>query len=153
MIALLQIAITRSADDLSADLRACRQLRHLSPGQIEALVALSFDALRPTHRFVRVSDAFERAFAAHGYSCDTCDAVTDCDPKRLRYAADRALATLDGQVKLLLCGKCSDRFRMFCNRVFDRDPHIPHCNELEQMMIAWIASELLRETRRLERAA
>lgn len=156
MIALLQDATSRSADELSADLRACRQLRHVSTEALATLVAACFSTVSHAlyhRRFIRVATAFEQAFATHGYSCDTCSAITEPEPTRLRYAADRALANIDGRVKLLLCKNCSGRFKAFCHRTFDRDPHIPYSDDLEQMMIAWIASAVSREAKRVERAA
>lgn len=160
MILPFTIATSRAADDLRADLEACRSLRHVSPSDREGLVKFFFGDIEHSLRegkklpgtgrfFVWTWEAFEEAFSAYGYSCDVCGTVTAVPESRWRYVADRALSNLDGLVQLMLCRTCGDRFSVFCQRHFQREARVLYSRELEQMMLAFIANEVGREARRI----
>jgi hypothetical protein len=153
-------ATVRTADDLLADLEACRQLRHVSKAEKHSIVNFFFgDIQHPlregkklpgTNRFFMWTwEAFCEAFFIHGYACDTCDAVVEVGERDWRRGADRALQNLDGEVKLMLCHICRSRFSNFCQRKFDRDVRVPYSRDLEQMMIAFVASEVGALARRV----
>lgn len=144
----------RSASDLLADLQDCRVLRHLLDSERAAIIGRCFSDAKGFGRiYVRTTDAFAMAFERHGYSCDTCQEISEVSEDRLRYAADRALANLDGRVMLLLCKGCSTKFHSFCRREFNREARDRYTQETESMMLAWIAHEVHRHAIRIERAA
>lgn len=145
-------ATVRTADDLSADLGACRQLRHVSSAEKQAIVQFFFGDIQHPLRegrklpgtkryFMWTCEAFTEAFSVHGFSCDICGTVNKVGDQYWRRCADRALQNLDGQVKLMLCLVCRSRYSTFCQRKFQRDVHVPYCRDLEQMMLAFIAYE------------
>lgn len=144
MIFSLKDMTVQAASDLLADLGACRQLRHVAAGDLEAVV----DSVRNGRLSASVAWVFDQAFAVHGYACDVCGAVTAVSGERSRKAADRALDNLDGQVKLCLCLDCSRQCSQFCFREFGRGVRIPYCDDLEKMMLAYVAFETRTAARR-----
>lgn len=100
--------------------------------------------------YVYVSAAFEDAFGWHGYSCDICGEVTEISEDKLQYAADRALSNLDGLTKLMFCYGCSRKFAVFSMRHFNIEVRSRYSPELERIMLAYIAAELLRATTRVQ---
>lgn len=152
-------ATARSASDLLADLQACRQLRHVSDIDKQAMVHFFFGEIEsgllesrklPNGRyFVWLHEAFEEAVSVHGYSCDCCGSIVEVREDCWRYAADRMLHNLDGQARLMLCDVCSSRLSRFCSRHFQREVRILWSRDLEQMMLAFIAHELGCEARRV----
>jgi hypothetical protein len=144
-----------------ADLSACRQLRHLSDTQRNAVVHYFFEGSeRPMAEGKKVKhgggcyfawtyQASEVAFENFGAACDCCKAVVQIPHERLRGAADRALDNLDGRVRLMLCKECSMKFTAFAQRQFDREVRVPYTPELEKMMVAWLAHEVRLSARRI----
>lgn len=148
MIAGFTLGSVRSVSDLLADLSACRQLRHLSAEQREKVAVTAF-ANRDRVLFVRLWEAFRDAFLAHGYCCDICGDVTAISADRGRYAADRALDNLDGLMKLCLCRFCSRKFSVFAFRHFGVEVRARYSADLERIMLAYIAAEILSTTKRI----
>lgn len=141
MIPVFNNWTARSRNDLFRDLSACRQLRHVTNEQKQQICSEFFDALKNTPKtFVWEEEAFELAFARHGYLCDTCKVITTVDAAKMRYAANRALSNLDSYTKIMLCGQCSTSFSNFCRRQFDRECRAVFNPDLEKMMLAFIAS-------------
>lgn len=149
-----------SADDLLADLKACRQLRHVSMEKLMEVVGFFFGDIEHSLRegkrlpgtncfFVQNQLAFEEAISVHGVCCDICGIVLEVPESKWRYAATRVLENLDRDVKLVLCEVCDRRFVRFCEKHFQRTVRIPWSRDLEQMMLAFIASEVGLEARRL----
>lgn len=89
---------------------------------------------------IRLTAAFADVVSAHGYSCDTCGTIVDVPAEKIRQAADRILDNLDGRVRLLLCQRCSGWFDRFCLKEFGRSARASFNDELEQMMLAFIAA-------------
>lgn len=147
MIVGFTLDTVRSVSDLLADLSACRQLRHLSADQREKCAATAF-ANRDRVIYVRLWEAFRDVFLKHGYCCDICTYVTPVPESRGRYAAERALSNLDGLTKLILCAVCSRKCRSFAYRHFGLEIRTRYSVELERVMIAYIAAEVLSATRR-----
>lgn len=160
-------ATARSASDLLADLQACRQLRHVSDIDKQAIVQFFFGEIENSllenkrlpgtkgsgpngggRYFVWSREAFEEAVSVHGVSCDCCNSIVAVSEDRWRWAADRMLHNLDGEVRLMLCSVCSARFSRFCSRHFQREVRVPWSRDLEQMMLAFLAHELGCEARR-----
>lgn len=152
-------ATARSASDLLADLQACRQLRHVSDIDKQAIIHFFFGeiengllegkSLSTGRYFVWSHEAFEEAVSVHGHACDCCDAIVEVEERHWRYAADRMLNNMDGELRLMLCRVCSERFGRFCQRHFQREVRVPWSRDLEQMMLAFIAHELGCEARRV----
>lgn len=136
---------TRSAGDLLADLSDCRQLRHVKADYLEKIIDECFGAIETPRTFVWTYEAFIRAFATHGYSCDTCDTVTQIDQSKWRTAADRALDNMDGRVKLMLCDLCFRQAHAFAQKTFGRELRAPYSEDTEKMMIAFIALQTRKE--------
>lgn len=152
----------RSASDLLADLRASRQLRHVSGDDLQKIVHFFFgdDGNEggykkgglpgvPGRWFVWTEEALEEAVSIHGVSCDLCGQVDEVDEDRWRKAAVRLLDNLDGRVKLCLCGACDQRFERFCSKTFNREVRVLYTTDLEKMMLAGIANELKTIARRV----
>lgn len=143
----------RSAEDLSADLAACRQLRHTSPAERNGVVEASFGEISSPVSFVWVYRAFEIAFSRHGAACDCCGDIVKIPHNRLRAAADRALDNLDGRLRLMLCAPCSTSFTTFCRREYDREARLPYSADLEKMMLAWVAQQVVKKASAIKRSA
>lgn len=141
----------RSAGDLLADLNSCRQLRHLTELQRASIVTDSFAARRPRTTFVWVAEAFALAMTRYGYSCDICAEVVIFNADHARKAADRALDNLDGYLKLMLCQKCGGKYINFAKREYDREARMTYCPDLEKIMLAFIAFEIIRMHGRVKR--
>lgn len=135
-------------------------MRHVSTSQKQDIVKFFFGDIQHSLRegkklpgtdvfFVRISTAFEEAFSIHGCSCDVCSAVVEIEEDKCRYTADRALSNLDGIVKLMLCTQCNKRYSSFCSRTFQREARVPFSRDLEQMMLAFIATVVGTEARRI----
>lgn len=140
----------RSADGLLADLSACRQLRHLKDDERADVVLRAFQDRKPS-LFCWLSEVFEIAIKVHGASCDICGYVTDINDDTLRKAADRCLDNIGGLTKLMLCKSCSLKCAAFCRREFEREIRVVYSPDLEKMFLAFIASEVARVAKRVER--
>lgn len=145
MIPIFNNWTTRSAGDVLADLSACRQLRHVGDGKLRTIAAECFGAVDAPRTFVWVYEAFVRAFARYGYICDTCDTVTKIEDHKWRMAADRALDNLDGRVKLMLCEGCYRQANQFTQKTFGRELRALYSDDLEKMMLAFIAMKTRKE--------
>ena len=143
MIANYNIGTVRSVSDLLADLSACRQLRHVSIEDKLKCAELAFSHIGK-RIYVWLWEALEEAFQWHGYACDICGNVTEGSQEYGRKCAERAIDNMDGQVKLMLCRLCSNRFTSFSWRFFDRDVRVRWTPELERIMLAYVAFEVLQ---------
>jgi hypothetical protein len=100
-------------------------------------------------RVVWIADAFTLVMQNYGYSCDTCGEVVEVKDGDCRRAADRALDNLDGIARLLLCKRCSIKFKAFATREFDREARSKFDSGLEKIMVAFLAKQVYILARRV----
>lgn len=94
--------------------------------------------------WVFATDTFASIMKARGYSCDTCSTVTEVSDEMATAAATRALENMSGQIKPMLCKKCSQDFTVHCTRNHQRDARAVNSPDHDKMYLGYIALQVSR---------